>query len=205
MSNLFPLLCFPSVGLTQQWMHAENPVFEVQDHYQKQTFRNRFIILQSTGVQALSIPIHFHKHGEPGYASIQIDNRTPWFRTHWRSLCTAYNKAPFFEHYSPFLENLLYGAPSGLMDFNLKVHHWLQKVINLPDFSLSTTWKPLESPEQRDYRSLDQVRHELHLQHASYTQVFSDRLAFTPGCSVLDLLFNAGPESYWILKGNGLK
>ncbi len=91
------------------------------------------------------------------------------------------------------------------MDFNLKVHHWLQKAINLPDFSLSTTWKPLESPEQFDYRGLDQVQHQLHQQHAKYTQVFSDRLPFHAGCSVLDLLFNVGPESYWMLKDGKLR
>lgn len=200
MPPLLPVLCFPSIGLMRLWMQSENPTFEVHDHYQKQTFRNRYLILQSTGKHDLSIPVHFHKSGNLEYQSVRIDHRSPWARTHWRSLVTAYNNAPYFEHYADALQPILHDPGDLLLDFNLRLLHWLQKTLNMPEFQLSTEWTPLKSTDDADFRSIDKVNHPLHTQHQSYTQTFSDRLPFQPGCSILDALFNLGPDTYWLLK-----
>lgn len=200
MPGLFPVLCFPSIGLVRLWMLSERPIFEVHDHYQKQTFRNRYRILQSTGIQDLSIPVHFHKSGNLEYRSIRIDHRSPWPRTHWRSLITAYNNAPYFEHYADSLQPLLLYPSEMLLDFNLCLLHWLKKTLNLPEYQLSTSWKPINSQNIVDFRSLDKVSHPSHAQHDSYTQTFGDRLPFHPACSILDALFNLGPDTYWLLR-----
>ena len=91
---------FPNI-LTFSYIMHHDICWEVEDNYQKQTFRNRTYICTDRGKHILSIPIvHVGKaNGRQKYKDVTIDNSYPWQRQHWRTLETAYRTSPFFEFY----------------------------------------------------------------------------------------------------------
>ena len=55
---------FPSIEQMAAVAQAESVVFEVEDNYQKQTYRNRTFIAHSNGKLLLNIPIKHNKTGK---------------------------------------------------------------------------------------------------------------------------------------------
>ena len=112
---------FPNVAFFSVYTKAKNVVLEMQDNYQKQTYRNRAYICTDRGRHLLSIPI-VHTKGATGrqyYKDVKLDNSYPWQRQHWRTLETAYRTSPFFEFYEDEIKPLYEKEFDLLLDFNL--------------------------------------------------------------------------------------
>jgi hypothetical protein len=124
-----------------------------------------------------------------------IDNSQPWKRTHWRTIRTAYRRAPFFEHYEDSLQALFEQAFSRLADFNLATVLWLRAALGLDFAELESAAYAQEPPDALDLRD-EQLRQMEGVMHfAPYTQVFGERHGFLANLSLLDCLFVIGPQA----------
>lgn len=186
---------FPNVAFFSVFEKADKVVWEYEDNYQKQTFRNRTHICTDRGKHMLSIPIVHTKgeHGRQAYKEVKIDNSNPWQRQHWRTLETAYRTSPYFEFYEDDLKPLFERTHELLIHLNLDTINTLCDILQL------------EMPKQRtekysavhtnDYRFLVNAKKDLEQNFSPYVQVFGERHGFLPNLSLLDVLFNLGPNS----------
>ena len=187
---------FPNILTFSYIMH--HPIcWEVNDNYQKQTFRNRTYISNDRGKHILSIPIiHVGRaNGRQKYKDVLIDNSYPWQRQHWRTLETAYRTSPFFEFYEDDIKPLYHQTYESLLDFNIKTIETIFECLQL-EMPKEKTLAYKTTPEDKDdFRFLISAKYTPQLNIEPYTQVFRDRHGFTPNLSILDLLFNLGPNS----------
>lgn len=123
-----PVLLHPSYfGPISQWTaiaKADNVIFEDEDNYQKQTYRNRMYIYDANGRLTLNIPIKHNsalglsKKGHQKYKDVQIENEFDWQTQHWRAFKSSYQTSPFFEFYEDELQPIYSRKFKFLMDLN---------------------------------------------------------------------------------------
>ena len=197
---------FPNI-ITFSFIAQQEVCWEVHDNYQKQTYRNRCYVCTDRGRHMLSIPIvHVGKsNGRQKYKDVTMDNSYPWQRQHWRTLETAYRTSPFFEFYEDDIKLLYFNTYESLMDFNLKTIETVLDCLQL-EMPSKTTDSFMEEPKDvNDVRHLVSAKKKPSIEQEEYVQVFSDRHQFIPNSSILDLLFNVGPNSVSYLKEVRLK
>jgi len=188
---LAPLSVFALMAQTKGTIYIET-----QEHYVKQSFRNRCIIAGSNGPLSITVPIIKPQSPSVLIKDIRISNHGNWRHLHWNSLVSAYGMSPFFEYYeddfAPFYEKKY----EFLFDFNQAL---LELVCDEIDFHPNLAYTETYQAEvENDFRTLIHPRNKKNLPHFTpqpYYQVFSERLGFLPNLSIVDLLFNMGPES----------
>ena len=196
---------FPNI-VTFSVLVRGNICWEVEDNYQKQTYRNRCYICNDQGKHLLNIPIQ-HVGGLQGrqkYKDVLLDNSSSWQRQHWRTLQTAYRTSPFFEFYEDELAPLFEKKHHFLLDLNLET---IQVVCDCLQLKMPTartkTYEP-EPKDRLDMRFLVNAKQKIPLQQEAYVQVFGDRHGFVKNTSVLDLLFNEGTNALAYLNTQSL-
>ncbi len=175
--------------------------FETQENYSKQSYRNRCLILTAQGVKSLSIPVE-HK-GKQLAKDVTIDYRQGWVNDHWRTISSAYGKAPFYEHFAGEIQLLLHSKPKFLFDLNQKLLTLCLYLANLRlDFSLTETYQKEASEGIIDMRSKispkEGCKNDAVFQPVSYHQVFGKK--FVENLSLIDLLFCEGPNSGYVIQ-----
>ncbi|MAJ32012.1 MAG: hypothetical protein CMC18_05075 [Flavobacteriaceae bacterium] len=170
--------------------------WEVHDHFQKQTFRNRCEICTDSGKLKLSAPtIHKKKQAHQKISEVELEYKTLWYRIHWKSITTAYRSSPYFEFYEDELNALFEKKYATLIELNLNSIHFFAKQLNL-QLSESYTTSFKQESDSDDYRFLVNTKYKLnYTTMPQYTQVFADRHGFIENASMLDLLFNLGPNT----------
>lgn len=166
------------------------------EHYIKQTVRNRYHILTANGVLALTINVKSQGGQHISSKDIALDYDKQWVRTHLRAIEAAYKSAPFFEHYIHHVESILSTPYPTLGAFHqIAFAKWMQ--ILGADFDCEWSDTFVENPIENDFRnkrkSPNDFEPELHPK--KYIQVFSDRHPFASNMSILDLIFNLGPQA----------
>ncbi|MBS9766648.1 MAG: WbqC family protein [Flavobacteriaceae bacterium] len=188
---LFHPTYFPPINQFVAMSHADKIVFEVNDFFEKQTYRNRCYIYAENGKQLLNIPIKHQKGIRQKTKDIRIDYRNRWNIQHLRALQTAYRSSPFFEFYIDDLLPIFEKQHSFLLDVNLTSHELICKALDL-EVSHSFTEEYEDHPKQ-DFRNLAEVKQENSLER--YIQVFEPKHGFIPNLSILDLLFMEGTNA----------
>lgn len=195
---------FPSIANFIAIAKSEKVVFEVADNYQKQTYRNRCNIYGANGKLTLNIPVHHTHKNRQLYKDVKISNDTNWQTQHIRSLQSAYKTSPFFEYYENEIDPLFNTKENFLMDFNFKCFETILECLQLEiNFSKSTSFEK-EPLGLKDARQLANARKEKLFGFDTYTQVFSNKHGFIENLSILDLLFNEGPNSINYLEAQKL-
>ena len=171
---------------------------EVYDNFNKQTYRNRCKIYGANGVLQLSIPV---KKTNPKtlVKDIYIDYDTNWRKMHWKSIESAYKSSPYFEFYEDELSPFFEKKTKFLIDLNSE----LQSVIlNMLDESIKINYTNdfiwIGDSEFDDFREKIHPKKEIEDQDFAseeYNQVFIEKHGFIPNLSILDLLFNEGPNA----------
>lgn len=191
---------FAPIDMFAAYLQADEVFWEVEDHYQKQTYRNRQYIYGPNGKLLLNIPIDHQtrRSHSPKYKEVKIENEYAWQRTHWRSLQTAYRNSPFFEFYEHELIDLYQKKFDYLLDFNFACVHALKSCLQINKTEQTTKEYLFEEelkPDYKDFRSLIIAKRAPSTDLKEYEQVFQEKYGFYANLSVLDLLFNLGPES----------
>ncbi|MCZ4320154.1 WbqC family protein [Aequorivita viscosa] len=195
---------FPAIEQMAAVAQAEKVVFEVEDNYQKQSYRNRTYIAHSNGKLLLNIPIKHNKLGKRQKTKeVMVENDFPWQEHHWRSLQSAYRTSPFFEYYEDDLEVFFTEPVGNLMAHNLKIFKFLCNLIGI-EVEVSETTSFEKTPEITDLRLLVNAKRKSAFQPEAYTQVHQANHPFLPNLSVLDLLFNEGPNALNYLENSVL-
>lgn len=195
---------FPNIAHFVAMVQADHIIFEVCDNYQKQTYRNRTSIFGANGKLDLNIPVVYSQNNRQRYSEVEIFNAEHWQVQHLKSLESAYRTSPFFEFYIDDLLPLFEMETPRIMDFNFKCIETIFECLQMP-FSYSTTERfNLEPKEGIDARGLANCRKELEQNFKPYAQVFDDKYGFLSNLSILDLLFNEGPNTELYLESQKL-
>lgn len=175
--------------------------WEVSGNYQKQSLRNRTYIVNDRGLHPLTVPVTGKGKGvRRTYSEVLIDNSQSWQRTHWRTLQTAYRTSPYFEFYEHELAPIFSESHLHILSLNLKVIQVLCKCLQLPFSEIYTPVYQKLPQGIKDHRYLIYPKPPQGFKPPKYNQVFMDRHGFVAHLSVLDLLFNEGPNTVNILR-----
>ncbi len=199
LSNLYLAPIDYYIALSQ----SDNVLIEQHDHFEKQTYRNRCRILTSNGPMDLVVPIIRPKEKCPT-KDILISYQEKWQQTHWRAIESAYNSSPFFEYYKEDFEPFFTQKINYLIDLNNGLMETLLQLIHLPvNYQLTDTYKKKEEVVSQGIEDLRKAFHPKQTDKIvtkPYYQVFDQKFGFQGGLSIIDLLFNLGPESLIYLK-----
>ncbi len=174
------------------------------EHFQKQTYRNRCVILGGNGPISLVVPVVKGRAPKTLIKDLKISYDSEWQRNHWRTIFSAYNSSPFFEFYKDDIEPFFKKKHSHLLDLNLAIHETLCELLEMDNASVLTEDFEKVPQGTLNFRERispkNKILSDSAFQAQSYTQVFYERFGFTPNLSILDLLFNEGPNSYSVLE-----
>jgi hypothetical protein len=181
--------------------HYGSAMIEVFERYPKQTYRNRCIIAGANGPLSLSVPVEKSENAKSYTRDIRISNHGNWRRQHRQALLSAYNMSPFFEYYADDFMPLYEQPFNFLIDFNDALCRLACNLLDLNPSIQHTTKYVADAPN--DFRNIIHPRHpqpDATFRPVTYYQVFSQRLGFLPNLSIVDLLFNTGPEGLIVLR-----
>lgn len=198
---MIPIVCpayLPNVQYCNWILQQQQIHFTGSTTYQKQTFRNRSEIYGANGKLKLTVPIR-HTHGirKSLDQEVSIAYDTDWQKQHWKSICAAYRSAPYFEFYEADLEPFYQEKIISLFEFNLKL---LSQVMQLLEVSFTykiVSWNP--NVHKRMDHLID-AKQKVTTGFENYTQVFGTKFGFIPNLSILDVMFNLGPNTSSYLK-----
>ncbi|HLV14942.1 MAG TPA: WbqC family protein [Xanthomarina sp.] len=186
---------FPNIAHAVAMAQADEVTFEMDDNYQKQTYRNRTYIYGANGKLQLSIPIIHSQKERQKYRDLKIYNAENWQDIHWKSLETAYRTSPYFEFYEDEIHPLFTEKAEFLLDFNLKCFNTILDCLQWDLKILKTEVYQKNVEDKLDFRYLANARKERSYNFDQYIQVFNSKHGFIPNLSILDLLFSEGPNS----------
>lgn len=195
---------FPSIAQCVAMVQAKKVIFEICDNYQKQTYRNRMTIYGAQGKIPLTVPVVYSQKNRQLYKDIIISNDEQWQALHWKSIQSAYSSSPFFEFYEDDLKPIFHEEVTHLMDFNFRCFTAVLECLQL-DLKFEKTKEFERYPlDKTDYRFLADHRKETEQPLQPYVQVFDDKHGFIPNLSIIDLIFNEGPNALLYLENQQL-
>lgn len=187
-------------------LKAYDKVFvEQHDHYIKQTYRNRCTIAGPEGEIALTIPTMKPDTLKCPMKDIRISDHGNWRHLHWNAIESAYNSTPFFEYYKDDFRPFYEQKYTFLADFNEELCRLICQLIDMePDMERTPEYKTEFAAHESDFREIIHPKKDFRLTDPEFTprpyyQVFEARHGFLPNLSIIDLLFNMGPESLLVL------
>ena len=190
---------FPNIAHFAAIAQANKVTFESNDNFLKQTYRNRTYIYAANGKLLLNIPVIHSQKKRQKYRDVKISKDTNWQSLHWKSLLSAYSTSPFFEYYKDELEPLFKIKTDFIFDFNLKCIETIFECIQLNVSASKTKVFEKTVENKKDFRYLVNAKIEAP-KFAPYNQVFEDKHGFLNNLSILDLLFNEGPNTLGYLE-----
>lgn len=219
---IFPTAYFPCISYVARLLADDAPVIEIFDTYHKQTYRNRCHVMTANGVQMLSVPVKQVNGNHTMTKDMVISTVEPWQQIHRRCLESAYMSSPYFEHYYSYLSPIFEQRFEKLIDLNdaalkaiLKMLKVKKEISYTSDYvkeadddfrNVFVKWNPESwmmkvsdgalrlrsaTPQSTSFNS---ATPQATIQK-SYYQVFENKFPFAPDLSVLDLIFNEGPEA----------
>lgn len=195
-------LYLAAVPLYARLYASESIVFDDTAPFVKQTYRSRAVIATENGAQSLTIPV-VHDGGKVAMRDVRISEHGNWRHQHWNAILSAYRKSPFFDYYADDFAHFYEERDGFLMDFNLRLHGVVSELLGLErnvgvlsdeafDVTAAVDLRRIAEPKALD--SVDGIVLQ------PYYQVFAQRNGFIPSLSILDLLFNMGPEGLLVLR-----
>lgn len=189
--------------------------------FTKRDWRNRNKIKTMAGVQWLTIPVVTAGAFHQSIADTRIDD-VKWASKHWRSICHAYARAPYFDHYAEQLATT-YQACEELRSLSEVNRLWIQRIAALLGLHPVVTDAPvlpevsdrndrliaichdrgatryLSGPSAKAYLDVEQFEADgisvEFIDYDGYEPYPQQHGPFEPAVSALDLLLNVGPDS----------
>jgi hypothetical protein len=197
---LVELHYLPSISYLALLFSADKLQLEAQEHYQKNSYRNRAHIATANGLQRLSIPLKKGKNEQMPIQEVEISHGENWQKQHWGAITAAYSRSPFFDFYADDLVQLYEQKTRHLFTWNLAILHFFYEAWQItPNWELTTDYLAEAPNGVQDFRNqlLPKKNTDFaqsYLPDIKYRQVFEEKHGFIPNLSSLDLLFCTGPE-----------
>ena len=228
MTALLSSAYFAPVQWYQKLYRYPQVLIEHCDSYQKQTYRNRCLIATANGVQALTVPVDVrsdgayisdhgnwrHQHwqaltsayGDSPFFIYYEDDLRSFFTERWerlydfnlaicRKMCELLDIHPHLSVTTEYVPQILNSCaptvsaqPSSGFVKDGSNHNYQFSILN--------------SQFVYDFREIIHPKHpqpDPQFEPRRYYQVYEQRHGFLANLSILDLLFNMGPESIFFL------
>ncbi len=196
---------FPPIQFFSKIIDLDSFHLESKEHYQSRSYRNRFIVSGANGPIRLSIPILKSLPTELLIKEVKIDPSKQWRKIHQKTIKSAYRHSPFYEYFIDEFQPYWEKSWKYLYDFNLDILNTIIKILEL-DIDIIETTEYIEKPACKQTDLRDAIHPKLNWENDTefkpkqYTQNFSDRYDFIPNLSIIDLIFQAGPDAVNIIK-----
>jgi hypothetical protein len=222
----------PYIGFFHKASKADKFIFVDHVQFLKKSFQNRNRIRVAPGLNGwswLTVPVITKGKRFQRINEVEIDNSTQWGKKHWKTIYLNYKKAPFFNNYKDFFEEIYSKKWNKLQDLNEKIICYLFEKLEIKisifrssdyDFKGAKTDLLIEmckkigadtylsgaGARESDYVEIEKFKNNklFHIfsdfNHPVYPQRFMNT-GFLPCMSVIDLLFNCGEKSINIIKG----
>lgn len=187
----------PSVSYFHAIQKFDLPVMIDQyEHFQKQTYRSRTRIGTANGFLDLFVPIQHGRKQRVAIKEVRISYDHEWQKLHWSSIQTAYRSSPYFEYYEDDFHKFYNQKFDFLFDYNIEQLGLIFKILKIKkEIGLTSSFEK-EYQDSIDMRDLIHPKREsVYPDPKPYYQLFEDRNGFIPELSVIDLVFNQGPQS----------
>ena len=185
----------PPVEYFAHIIKAEEVFIERKENYLKQSYRNRCYILSANGPQLLTVPVYLGSFHKTPVKEIRIDYSKRWQQIHLGALSSSYKSSPFFIYYFEIIEKIILSDYEFLLDLNMDLLKAILKMLKIETRIFYTTDFKLVGTMESDFRYKINPKKESGYCPKKYTQVFTGKKGFIPGLSIVDLVFNMGPES----------
>ena len=184
---------FPNIFSFKTIINSTNILFEVNDHYVKQTLRNRTSIHAANGKLNLSVPVKFSSTKKEKYKDIKICYDSNWQKIHLKSIESAYKNSPFYDFFEDYFINFYNKKEKFLVDLNFSSIRLIFDILE-KELNCNFTNEYLEKYiDLTDYRSLlTNKNFNEKVDFKNYTQVFQEKNGFIENLSSIDLIFNKG-------------
>lgn len=171
-----------------------NIEIEQYESYQKMGYRNRFQILTAGGILNMSVPLVGGRDQRRATFDVEIDYSGRWLQEQWRTLESNYNRSPYFEFYAPSLQMVWEKKPAKLSTLCVDALQWTLKQLKWTgEITYSKQFETEVDSNVYDMRNRFLPKNRQNIQLPVYQQQFGNR--FEPNLSILDLLFNCGPQA----------
>jgi hypothetical protein len=194
---LLPTSYFPNIEYFTYLLKHPEVVISSNEVFPKQTLRNRCVIVNANGLQNLSIPVERESGHETLTKDIRISYAEDWRKIHLRSIESAYRRTPYYEYYIDTIEKILHKNHTHLIDLNFEL---LQFLIEKTGLACEIKSTDVTEKISRELNDLVNPKVVSAFTGKPYLQTFTERFGFENNLSVLDLLFNEGPNSICILE-----
>jgi hypothetical protein len=152
--------------------------------------------MTAAGKAKLIVPITKPQGNHTLTRDVGISYREPWREQQWKTLLSAYSSSPFFSYYADILYPLFESREINLLRHNQAILQTLSSLIRIVPPSGLTKDYIKEPLKLSDYRKKFSPKNKLRIvEFPRYPQVFEHKYGFMPDLSILDLLFNVGPEA----------
>ena len=199
MVSLLASTYFGPVQWYQKLNQSDCCLIERHDHFVKQTYRNSCVIATTSGLQVLTVPIERYEGAHCEMRDIRISDHGSWRHLHWNALQSAYGESPFFEFYADDLRPFFERRWELLFDFNTAITRKMCELLDVhPQIAFTEVYASAEEEGVTDFRDAIRPKHPLPddgFRPRRYYQVYEQKHGFQPNLSILDLLFNEGPDA----------
>jgi len=185
---------------------AKEIVWECHGNFVKQTYRNRCNIYSANGELTLSYPVKKGPDPKTNITGIRLDYDIPWTRVHFKAIESAYRNTPFYEFYIDDIRPFFERKYEFLFEFNKQILFKLIELLEInTEIQFTKKFIVPGTPGYKDYRYTIHPKPQKNIPDdefhpKEYLQAFAPKYGFIPNLSILDLLFNEGPQSKDLLK-----
>ena len=198
--SIFSTAYLPPVSYFKAMLQSESVLLEAYENYVKQSYRNRCRIATANGVETLSIPVESNRGLKNPIRDVKISLHGNWQQTHWRAISSAYMNSPFFEYFLNDFQLFFEKKWTFLWDYNLELLTLILQLLDVsPSINLTTEYNS-DSLSFNDLRDSIHPKKESIFHDKPYYQVFENKFGFLSDLSIVDLLFNMGNESIFVLR-----
>jgi WbqC-like protein family len=192
---VLPSAYLPSIYYFKLLLHSD-VVIDANEHFVKQTIRNRCSIYAANGALSLTIPLQKSPNNTPTVVKL-MSTDLDWKTLHWRSIVSAYNGSAYFEYFEHEFEPLFSKENNitNLVEWNTTLLKVVFKILRIQKELVFSDQYVEQSDAIIDGRNLFDSNKITQIQFRPYYQVFSDKHGFIPNLSILDLLFHQGLKS----------
>ncbi len=214
----------PNAGFFHKILQCDCYVVYDTAQFVRSRFDNRNLIKTNNEKVFMTVPITRDSHFKP-IGEAKVNNATPWREKHWKTLQSAYQKAPHFAALAPALEEIYSAVPTVLPDLSLPIirsllNHfgWKGRLVLASDLPLDRSLRSTEAvldilravgatsylAGASSKKYLDEeafARSDIALEYHHFTPPVYGQLGgpFIPNLCALDLVFNEGPAAREIL------